>query len=391
MDEQTQARMMGYLRDALGHEFINALLANANLNLRTGEFLPLFEKIFAAGSSANTNINIASTTRRITKAGSDVADSFDIVKDKFLKIVEGPLETILNRLARFLDTLAALMDNPHLLLPQPMADAWEKAGKFVEDHPKLQTVLNAAKKSGELAAKGGAAYLTGGAFPILTSMASSYFNDIAPHSESFIKFVEATGGKGKFNERVNELGKSKSIYDQIAANIYREAGAQGNFGSRELTEMRREAVLRGVWQAYHEGKISELLDSPDPIIRHAANKLSDASGYGGDFKKFKFAALSLKSWKKGFSPKGSEFATSEDFNSLIPFLFGGLDGFTSNFVNWFERDRMTREASGGHTDVQEIEVNGKTTTQVIMLDQNQKQIGIAEFDTDWSRLNSAIK
>lgn len=385
MDEKTQARMMSYIRTMVGPELANALMANYNLNLRTGENILTTDRVVGAGGSVSSNLNVAQATRKITTAGSDVANAFEKVRDKFLLLVSGPLTSILEKFARFLDVLSAIADNPKLILPNWASNIVDKASAAWEGMgPTEKKVVEMTGNILGNVAKGTAIVMnpaTAAAYYIEQSAYNSLGTGI------YSKYLAASGGVSAYNERINRLRRSGNISDQLTAALLSTNEARSDLSEKSFTEMRQDLIARTITEAANSDKLDDIIkNSKDPVIKKIA-KLAKKEGVKS-LKGIRGLIADNKDIRKAFEEGGSQYATEAIFDNVLGYLFGGIN--SGSVLDWFVLNKMTKEATGGATDIKNREINGTITTVVVINDAYGRELYRVESPTDISKFYEAV-
>ena len=245
MDEQTRSRTMHYLRSLIGPELANALMANYNLNLRTGATSTTMEKIESHGGSAVTNYNVAVATREITESFSELKESSKKLGDKFLEIVSEPLSNFAKTLTSYSNLIEVLLEHNKKLLPQPVqnvVDAYEDIVDWFETKGmpvpwSLKGLLYGSKNPN---AKGFAK----------KGLAGTIDDVITPGRGDVDIALSQMGGVNALDTKIKELKKNpKGVADLLNAQIMADPAYRNQFGENYVEGFRKEAQLYKIWKS----------------------------------------------------------------------------------------------------------------------------------------------
>ena len=106
LPEGERNRTLGYIKDLIGPEMMDRLMANINLNLRSGSTETSVEKILSRGGSVVTAANYAKAGKEFTDSASAMAESFKSLHYVLLGRFSPALQKLADLLSRFANWLA---------------------------------------------------------------------------------------------------------------------------------------------------------------------------------------------------------------------------------------------------------------------------------------------
>ena len=106
LPEGERNRTLGYIKDLIGPEMMDRLMANINLNLRSGSTETSVEKILSRGGSIITAVNYAKAGKEFTDSASAMTESFKSLHYVLLGRFSPALQKLADMLSRFANWLA---------------------------------------------------------------------------------------------------------------------------------------------------------------------------------------------------------------------------------------------------------------------------------------------
>lgn len=385
MDEMTRSRLMGYIRTAVGPELANALAANLNLNLRTGDTRTMMEKVESHGGSEITNVNIADATAKITEAGAELREAFDLLKDTITSLASTTLVDFANAITNHTKMIRTILEQPELFLPEPVAAIIRKmseAGDFLERKgiptSPHQVLYGGSKAEG---AKGLAKYGVAGLID------RGLYSDV----EDVDAFL-AQNGKG-LDERINQLwANPKSVSDLLNAQMMSAASYRTVAGGEALEKQRREAQLYTLWSKYNTGTLDELKGTQLEEIASGL-KLGTISK-GLSFEKFKdaFVFTNLNNILSSYYKEGQIFdITASEYGNPYAFTTKGLSSEDiAAYERYWAESVLQKETTGGRASTKTVEVGGKVFAKIQLTDINGKELKTQDIIIPISNLKSNI-
>lgn len=395
MDEMTRSRLMGYIRTAVGPELANALAANYNLNLRTGDTRTMLEKTVSHGGSEITNYNIADATAKITNAVAELSEALDKLKDQFLTLITGPLTQFTNTLTNSITVISSLFENPENFLPAPIAtgvraaiNAAKDAGKWLNE--KAPKVVKGAASVATIGAT-----FTPAAPIVLAKSGKDYYKSLV--SPDAADVASALAEHKNIDEVINSLwANHASVSDLLNAQAMASSEYKSDWsGGKYVENIRKEAQLYALWSAYNKGNVSGFKGSPLEKLAERVFK-GKVAGKGLSFDKFSAAAkgnlLFMHDFDKLYAEGGVFDVGANDY--WMPYTYGLQDlspEDLSGYTHYLAKKNLIPKETGGRASAKEdFTVGGQAFIRIQLTDINGAELKTKDITLPLSNLKSNI-
>ena len=355
LDESERNRVLGYLRDLIGPEMMDALMANINLNLRTGGTGTAIEKVKERGGASISNANVAEAAREITEAGSELSSAFTTLKQTLLVSIEPAFTKFLEGLTGLTRFLTALLTEPETWLPEPLASL-VKGGKWLGG--KIEETGKAREIAGSIVAT------TGGALsnPLLVGAGMAIANSGEKGDSADVSAALKANPNFKM-DAANALAKAKSVDEIIsAAYMMDERYASSASGGRWLENEKEKALQYQLYsdlisgQIFNEsmkggvmGRLSSIvIDKFAGDIPETFDEFSNVLGKVGAY---------YKEIQSAFGEGGELDVNKESYLSPANYVLGALRGNAKDEYAALLAMLFSRESTGGAISGSEIKIN----------------------------------
>ena len=310
-NEEERNRILGYLSDLIGRPLMDALMANLNLNLRTGSTETAIEKTIAKGGGAISNANVAKAAKDITEAGSSLKAAFENLSGTILVSVAPAFSDFLKNIESLTKFLSALFTQPESWLPEPLASA-VKAGKWVKNELGEKT----GATFGAAIAVAGAAT---GATPLIPlGMAISAAG--SPDRGDVKDAAEFYKAHPNYKEEAKTAWAKASSFEDVydAAIKSDERFASKRSAGLWLENQKKTALAYRLFSDYSRG----VIDVPEEGVYGEIKKI-----VANELKKKKFTGSSMNTFLpflqslKGYQKKVGEFFGENRAYDATPFSF----------------------------------------------------------------------